>query len=850
MATHTAVPAQDALTQVEAEERAGRLSNASYDIAIELRAGAETYGGDVTMRFDLSGDADLFLEFRGRRIERLEINGDVADPAWRQHRITLPGAALGAHNVVRMVYENAYDRTGDGFHHYVDPEDGEEYLYTNFEPYDAHRLFPCFDQPDIKADYRLTVVAPSEWLVVGNAPERSSEPVDDGRLRHVFESTPRFSTYLFALVAGPLHAVYRDHGDVRLGVFCRRALARHLDGDEIFTVTAAGIDFFSSLFDTPYRFTKYDQLFCPEFNIGAMENVGAVTISERYIFRDPATETQRKERAELILHELAHMWFGNLVTLRWWNDLWLNETFATYVSFLAIDEATRFAGAWKSFAGIKRWAYRQDALVTTHPISTFAPDTDAAFLNFDGITYGKGAAVMKQLVATIGRDGFEEGLHRYFRRHEFGNATLADFIGALEEGSRRDLGRWSRLWLETASLNTLAAEWTAQGGSIRSFRLTQTAPKAYPTLRPHAVEIALGRELGDGGLQVDDVPASIEASTADVPDAVGRSAPAFVFPNHNDHAYARVALDPVSLDYARRRLEGIRDPLLRALTWLALWEMVRDRQLSSIEYLDLALGRLCPEPDLDILSEALPTVHAALAGYVPERRRETEAHRFFGGAVGTLAGNADADGRLIWTRALINVAATSRDAAALVRLADGEERIEGVTIDQEMRWSIAVKAAAFDLPGALDRLAAERARDPSDRADRADRRAEAARPDAATKEDVWNRIAADRYPSLQLAVEAMQGFNWAHQADLLEPYVDRYFAVVADVFEHAEQRYAVAFARNLFPAYRVDAATLERSEALVTNLGERLPSLTRVLREANDDLARAIACRAFADEVR
>ncbi|MDQ3881405.1 MAG: aminopeptidase N, partial [Chloroflexota bacterium] len=529
--TMAAAPARDALTRVEAEARAARVRNAAYELAIDLTAGATTYRGDVILRFDVVAPGEpLFLEFRGRRIERFEINGEAAEPDWRGYRIAVPEELVRDRTTVRVVYENAYDRTGDGLHHYVDPEDGEEYLYSNFEPYDAHRLFPCFDQPDIKADYRLTVTAPADWVVVGNSPEESAEPVPGRRTRHVFEGTERFSTYLFALVAGPYEAVYRNHRGIRLGIYSRRALARYLDPDEIFDVTAAGIDFYAQLFDTPYRFGKYDQLFCPEFNIGAMENVGAVTISERYIFRDPATETQRQERAELVLHELAHMWFGNLVTLRWWDDLWLNESFATYVSFLAIDEATRFTGAWKSFADIKRWAYRQDALVTTHPISADAPDTDTAFLNFDGITYGKGAAVMKQLVATIGREAFHEGLRHYFRRHAFANASLADFLAALEEGSGRSLANWSSLWLETASLNTLTAEWASAGGTIERFGIRQTAPPAHPVLRPHALEVGLGRESADGSLAVEAIPATIDGAFTDVPAAVRRPAPAFVFP--------------------------------------------------------------------------------------------------------------------------------------------------------------------------------------------------------------------------------------------------------------------------------------------------------------------------------
>ena len=845
--TQAAAPPRDVLTQLEAEERARRVANVSYALHIALTRGGEGYDGTATIRFDARGEDDLFLDFRGKEVRSAELNGEPLETAHRNYRIVLPGSWVAASNELRIAYHNAYDRTGDGFHHYIDPEDGEEYLYTNFEPYDAHRLFPCFDQPDIKAQYRLTVTAPAEWTVLANGREASANPTPDGRLTRAFEPTQPFSTYLFALVVGPYHAVHRDHRGLRMGLLCRRSLARFLDPDELFTVTAQGMDFYADLFGRAYPFTKYDQIFCPEFNIGAMENVGAVTIAESFIYRDPPTETQRRSRAELVLHELAHMWFGNLVTLRWWNDLWLNESFASYIAYLAIAEATRFAGgAWKAFnSEMKRWAYRQDQLPTTHPISGSVPDTDATFLNFDGITYGKGAAVLKQLVATIGLEAFRDGMRLYFRRHAFGNATLADFLAALEEGSGRPLGEWSRLWLETASLNTLSAEWETRDGQLSRLELRQTAPPAYPTLRPHALRIALGSEA-DGSITVEAIAAEISGPSAEVPAAAGRRPPRFVFPNHDDHAYAKVALDAESVAYVRGNVQRVVDPLLRQLLWMSLWEMVRDRRLGSIDYLALAGEQLPVEPDLEISDAMLVTVQTALSSYVPEEIRVAQTRRFFSAARAAVGAVAPGDAQITWARALIAAAGDPDDVAALLRLADGHDSVPGLTVDQEMRWSIAVRAAAFALDGAEGRLQAERRRDPSDRAERAARRAEAARPDEASKALVWERLVADEYPSLQLAGEAMAGFNWHHQRALLEPYVERFFEAVPGVFERTENRYAVTFARHLFPSYRPEPEVLERSGQLVAELGDRQPMLTRMLREANDELERAIACRAHA----
>ncbi len=389
----------------------------------------------------------------------------------------LPAALLAPTTEVEVVYESEYDRGGDGFHHFVDPEDGAEYTYTNFEPFEAHRLFPCFDQPDLKGTYALTVRAPAEWAVIANAPVAAATPIAGDRREHRFAATPPISTYLVALIAGPYTGVRALHRGTPLGIWTRRSLARFLDADEVFAVTKQGLDYYAALFDHPFPFAKYDQIFVPEFNSGAMENVGAVTFSESYVFRDPPTDTQRLARAETVLHELAHMWFGDLATMRWWDDLWLNESFATYVSNLCLAEATRFAGAWRAFhADMKRWGYQADARSTTHPISGLVPDTDATFYNFDGITYGKGASVIKQLVAEIGHDAFRAGLRTYFRRHAWGNATLADFLAALEDGAGRSLGEWSRRWLETASLNTIQASWTERDGLVERLQLSQRRP--------------------------------------------------------------------------------------------------------------------------------------------------------------------------------------------------------------------------------------------------------------------------------------------------------------------------------------------------------------------------------------
>ena len=527
-------------------------------------AGQSTYRGDVTIRFAASGDGPLFLDYRGRTIERLEVNGERIEPEWTGYRLTLPANVVGAQMTVRIQYVNDYDATGDGFHRFVDPEDGQEYVYTNFEPYEAHRLYPCFDQPDIKATYRFTVTAPAEWQVIANSPLADTTTTDEGRKSHRFDQTEVFSTYLTALVCGPYVVRRLKHGALDLGLYSRRSMEKYLDDQaaEILEITGQGMDFYAQLFDQPYPFSKYDQVFVPEYNSGAMENVGCVTYNEAYLFRDKATDNEHLDRAETFLHDLAHMWFGNLVTMRWWDDLWLNESFATYISHVAMTEATRFTNAWKVFnSDIKRWAYQQDQLPTTHPISGHAADTEIAFLIFDGITYGKGASVLKQLARYIGRDAFRDGLRLYFRRHGWSNATLSDFLHCLEETSGMSLKEWARLWLQTASLNTLSARWQVADGAIESFAIDQTASEEYPTLRPHALEIGFGMET-NGRLNVGaSVAASIDGPRTNIADAVGLPEPELVFPNYGDHAYAKIELDERSVAYIRGGLHRVDDGL-------------------------------------------------------------------------------------------------------------------------------------------------------------------------------------------------------------------------------------------------------------------------------------------------
>jgi aminopeptidase N len=844
----TTTPAgRDVLTQSEAEARAARINSVSYEIDLRLGRQSTEYQGHVVVTFGDTGEGSTFLDLTGKQIDSLTLNDQaIESPEWDGYRLTLPGDLLAAENRLEIDYTNEYDTTGEGLHRFVDPEDGEVYLYSNFEPFGAHRLFPCFDQPDLKARYQLRVTHPADWEVISNSPESGSEAGEErGDVTTSFAQTNRFSTYLFALIAGPYVGFLDAYGEVKLGFYARRSLSEHVDADELFEVTKQGLAFFGEFFDYPYPFGKYDQIFVPEFNAGAMENVGAVTFSERMVFRDPPTDNQRLGRGEVILHEMAHMWFGDLVTMRWWNDLWLNESFATFMAYLGLVEATRFTTAWQSFnSGMKNWAYRQDQLVTTHPIAGEVEDTDQTFLNFDGITYGKGASVLKQLVAYIGLEGFRNGMRLYFRRHEYGNTTLAEFLAALGEGAGRDLERWAELWLETPSLNTLAAEVERDGDRVSALQVSQTAPADYPTLRPHHVEIALARSEGDA-VTIDAVEAEIEAATAEVPEAVGLPAPDFVFPNYNDHDFVKVALDGDSVAFVRERLEAIDDPLLRQLIWQALWNMVRDQQLRSTDYLELGSAKVVGESDPELVETILATMTATVSRYVPEEQKAEAAHALFQLAWDRLP-EVDSDLQIIWARTMIGTAINAEDVTRALTLADGDVTVEDLTIDQDMRWSLAASAVALGLPGAPDRVAGEAARDTSDRGQRAQLRCETAVPDAEAKAAAWEKIHGEGYGSLHLTAAAMSGFQWWAQRDLLEPYTERFFEALPGIFRERDNEFARSYAGAMLPGYRVERELLERSRRVLEEAGDELPLLVRSLREANDDLERAIRCREFA----
>ncbi|MFJ8695396.1 aminopeptidase N [Streptomyces roseolilacinus] len=846
------------LTREEAQRRAALLTVDAYEIDLDLSGAQEggTYRSATSVRFECAEEgAESFIDLVAPAVHEVVLNGRHLDVAsvFRDSRIALKHLRQGV-NELRVVADCAYTNTGEGLHRFVDPVDDQAYLYTQFEVPDARRVFASFEQPDLKATFRFTVKAPAGWTVISNSP--TPEPKDDV---WAFEPTPRISTYVTALIVGPYHAVHSTYEGpggqvVPLGVYCRPSLAEFLDADAIFEVTRQGFDWFQEKFDYAYPFAKYDQLFVPEFNAGAMENAGAVTIRDQYVFRSKVTDAAYEVRAETILHELAHMWFGDLVTMEWWNDLWLNESFATYTSIAcqAYAPGSKWPHSWTTFANqMKTWAYRQDQLPSTHPIMAEIRDLDDVLVNFDGITYAKGASVLKQLVAYVGMDAFFQGVQAYFKRHAYGNTRLSDLLGALEETSGRDLGTWSEKWLETAGINILRPVVdTDSSGVITSFAVKQEAPalpagaKGEPVLRPHRIAVGF-YDLDDAGklVRTERVELDVDGELTGVDALVGKRRPAVVLLNDDDLSYAKVRLDEESLRNVVAHLGDFAESLPRALCWASAWDMTRDGELATRAYLDLVLSGIGKESDIGVVQSLHRQVKLALDLYAAPDWRETGLARWTEAALEHLrAAEPNSDHQLAWARAFAATARTDGQLDLLAALLDGSETIEGLAVDTELRWAFVERLAATGRFGA-DEIAAEHERDRTAAGERHAATAMAARPTAEAKAEAWASVVeADTLPNaVQEAV--IGGFVQTDQRELLAPYTERYFAAVKGVWESRSHEMAQQIAVGLYPSLQVSQATLDATDAWLAG-AEPNAALRRLVSESRAGVERALKAQA------
>ncbi|MDQ0892558.1 aminopeptidase N [Agromyces ramosus] len=837
------------LTRIEAEERAALVSVHDYDVVLDVTTGPEVFRSETTVRFSAQAGASTFIDAITAAVHSITLNGVSLDPAEASDGVRIQLPNLEAENELTVVADGRYMNTGEGLHRFVDPVDGEVYLYTQFEVPDSRRMFAVFEQPDLKASFRFTVTAPAHWEVVSNSP--TPDPVDahDGAKTWAFTPTARISSYITALIAGP-YAVVRDEltsSDGRvipLGVFSRKSLSQYLDADYIFEKTKQGFEYFEAKFDVPYPFEKYDQLFVPEYNAGAMENAGAVTFTEFYVFRSKVTDAVRERRVVTILHELAHMWFGDLVTMKWWNDLWLNESFAEWASTIATAEATEWTEAWTTFNSMeKSWAYRQDQLPSTHPVVATINDLEDVLVNFDGITYAKGGSVLKQLVAWVGVEAFFTGVSAYFKKHQWGNTTLADLLAELEVASGRDLSDWSGLWLETAGVNTLRPEIEADdAGTITSFAVLQTAEADYPTIRPHRLAIGFYNLVDDKLVREHRVELDVDGDRTEVAELVGLERPALVLLNDDDLAYAKIRLDDPSHGVALANLSAIEDPLARALVWSSVWDATRDAETRASDYLALVLGNIAAETESTTLRIVLANAVLSASAYTaPER--QAEARRSLADGLWRLAQEAapGSDAQFQFVMNFAGIAEAGSHVDELAALYDGSLELEGLEIDTDLGWELLIALVAAGRAGDAE-IDARLESDNTATGQQSAAHARAAIQTLEGKERAWASLVDVDTATNTVVRETAEGFLRATDPALLEAFVERYFAMLEDVWENRSYAIAEKLVDGLYPSPLANRALADASRAWLESHPE-VPALRRLIVERLAGVDRALAAQ-------
>jgi aminopeptidase N len=855
------------LTRDQAVERAALITVGSYQISLDLTdghgaPGERTFRSTTTVAFDALAGADTVIDIAADTVRSASLNGRDLDVSGYDESTGIPLRGLANRNVVIVDADCRYSNTGEGLHRFVDPVDNETYLYSQFETADAKRMFACFDQPDLKATFDLRVTAPKHWKVISNGATVTVSENDENGV-HTFATTVRMSTYLVALIAGP-YADWKDtytdeHGEIPLGIYCRASLAQHMDAERLFTQTKQGFGFYHKNFGLPYAFGKYDQLFVPEFNAGAMENAGAVTFLEDYVFRSKVTRASYERRAETVLHEMAHMWFGDLVTMTWWDDLWLNESFATFASVLCQSEATEFAEAWTTFASVeKSWAYRQDQLPSTHPIAADIPDLAAVEVNFDGITYAKGASVLKQLVAYVGLEHFLAGLRDYFRTHAFGNATFDDLLAALEKASGRDLSHWGQQWLKTTGLNTLRPDFDVDAdGKFTRFAVTQSgaAPGADET-RVHRLAVGIYDEDEAGKLvRVHREELDVDGPETEVPALVGVSCGKLILVNDDDLTYCSLGLDAQSLQTALERIADIVQPLPRTLVWSAAWQMTREAELRARDFVALVWGGVHAETEVGVAQRLLLQAQTALASYAEPGWSREHGWPQFADRLLELARDAQpgSDHQLAFVNTLCSSVLSPRHVETLAALLENDPAelgLAGLEVDTDLRWRIVTAlatAGAIDADGPeTPRIDAEAQRDPTAAGKRHSAQAAAARPQLDVKDKAFTTAVEDDTLANTFGRAIIAGIVAPGQGELLRPFTARYFEAIPGVWARRSSEVAQTVVIGLYPSWEISESGIAAADKLLTAPESEVPpALRRLVLEGQAGVKRSLRARQF-----
>ena len=845
------------LTRIEAQERFGILDVQSYEVALDLTTGPESFASTTVVRFTAKAGSSTFIDAITRTVHSVSLNGASLDAASVSDGTRIRLENLAESNVLEVVADFDYSKTGEGLHRFVDPVDDEVYLYTQFEVPDSRRVFAVFEQPDLKATFQFTVTAPANWAVVSNSPTPQPTPVpealegSDGVARWSFAPTPILSSYVTALVAGPYQAVHSeltssDGRVIPLGIFARKSLAQYLDADYIFEKTRQGFEFYEKHFAYPYPFEKYDQLFVPEFNAGAMENAGAITFTETYVFRSKVTDAIKERRVVTILHELAHMWFGDLVTMKWWNDLWLNESFAEWASTLATAEATEWNEAWTTFQAMeKSWAYRQDQLPSTHPVVATINDLEDVQVNFDGITYAKGGSVLKQLVAWVGLEQFMAGVAAYFQKHQYGNTELTDLLAELEKTSGRELTSWSKLWLETAGVNTLRPSIeTDADGTITSFAVLQEAPADYPTIRPHRLAIGF-YGLRDGKLRRDHrVEIDVDGERTEVPELVGQKRPDLVLVNDEDLAYAKIRLDADSLSVAMDHLADIDDPLARAIVWGAAWDATRDAETRPSDYVHLVLNNIAAETESTTIRTTLTQLTTVARVYVDPAVRAATITAV-GDGLWELAKGAHAasDAQFQFVKFFASIASTPEHVATLRGLVDGSVALDGLEIDTDLRWEL---LEGLVLNNAATEAEIEEAlqADNTSNGQQAAARARATYPTPEAKAAAFDSLADSDTLSNAIVRAVTMGYQHTNDPSSLAGQVAPYFAALTTIWDSRSYKIAEHFILGMYPTPLASQELADATTAWLDSNAAAPAALRRLVIENLAGVERALKAQA------
>lgn len=783
-------PIVKGLDRATAKLRGDTIYNVKYNLDIKISADENEFKGHNKITFDLkNNNQNVTIDFQEGAVNSILLNNEIIPIIYNNYFITLPSAFLKVgSNTVTIDYTHSYSNQGFGLHRFKDPEDGLTYVYTHFEPYNANQLFPCFDQPDLKATFILNVEAPKNWTVISST--REVDVIEKNNLINwSFPESPKMSTYLFSLHAGPYHQWRAQSGDVELRLFSRESLSKFVRSDEWLNVTKQGLSFYQKYFNYPYPFKKYDQVVVPEFNMGAMENVAAVTFSEKYVKRGEPTKVDREHLTNILLHEMAHQWFGDLVTMNWWNDLWLNESFATVMATMALNKATEFKKSWETFySDDKNWGYTEDQYETTHPIETPVGNTDQAFANFDGITYGKGAAVLKQLFYFIGPESTKKGLHNYFIKHQFSNATLKDFFAALEEASGKNLKNWIQEWIRTAGLNTVKIDYLCDKGKIKNFRFLQSAPANYPTLRTHSTEVGFYNVNKKKIKLTHTEKVTYQERITNAPQFDGITCPDLVITNLHDYDYVKTKFDAKSLETVQKYISKLPDSFLRIISWMTLWEMVRDADLDVQTYADIVLNNLGAETDPNILDKVLDTVHgskwadASVLFYYPKNDAEyAKAYTKLLSRFETFfwqnfkKSKPSSDTQKIWFDSFAKIATTLSAQSNLIALLDNRISVKGFNFDQDRRWSAIKQLNRVNPEIGQKYLDLEKMKDPSSEGILAAIAAKAVQPTATVKNEWYNNILNSNKLSLNQIQEAMLNLFPYDQIELRKSFFDQFF---------------------------------------------------------------------------